>query len=285
MNYTIKITDGLAGGPFNIYYNVVDPSYILASSVSREDLLNGYDVLNVDNSAVSILVTNLDLDCLNTGSYMLPGPTPTPTVTATPTATSTSTPTPTPTKTPEITSTATSTPTLSLTPTRTATPTPTVEVIPISVYFDSSYYGQDASCTGQGIVYSRLTAPAGTVVELQLMASHFITKITTYPSACISAILYDTSLPAANPVPISTYTGLGASTDVVPMLLSDASVVDITIPAAGYKDVLVHYSTNNLASNYTNGEARLTITAVNGNPVLEGDYLVATYSCTNIASC
>jgi hypothetical protein len=285
MNYTIKITDGLAGGPFDIYYNVVDPSNLLASGVSRQDLLNGYDVLGVDNSAVSILVTNMDLDCLNTGSYLLPGPTPTPTVTATPTATKTSTPTPTPTQTPEITSTATSTPTLSLSPTSTATPTPSVEVIPISVYFDSFYYGQDSSCTGQGVVYSRLTAPVGTVVELQLIASHFVTGIDVYPSACISAILYETTLPAATPIPGIVLTGLGAATSTAPALISDASTVSITIPASGYKDVLLHYSTKNLLSNYSDGEARLTITAVNGDPVVEGDYIVATYSCTNLESC
>lgn len=285
MNYTVKITSGLAEGPFSIYYNVVSPSTILASGLSRQDLLDGFDVYEVDSSATKILVVNLDPDCLNTGSFDLPSPTPTPTVTATPTATPTQTLTATPTTTPNVTSTATPTPTQTLTRTLTATPTPTTTVSIPAVYFDTSYSGQDSSCDGQGTAYSRLIAPAGTVIELELLVYHYVTGIDSYGTACIAGNAYETTLPSTNPVPGTAIVGGGASTSISPALISDSATVSITMPASGYKDILLYYVTNNLSTNFSDGMARLKVFSVNGNNVLDGATISATYSCTNYDNC
>jgi hypothetical protein len=135
MNYKVTIS-GDASGPFDIYYDEVSISSLLASSVSRNDMLNGYYISGVPITAMTIIVVNTDTYCENSEFVYIatptPTPTPTPTVTPTPTPTvadctlsggTVSIPTPTPTPTPTVTPTATPTPTGGV-PTATPTPTP-----------------------------------------------------------------------------------------------------------------------------------------------------------------
>jgi hypothetical protein len=288
MNYTVRITKGLAEGPFNIYYDAVDPSKILASNVTRQELLDGYDLLSLSSTVSSIYITNLDPDCLNTGSYVFPTAEPTPTPTATSTLTATPTLTlsqgsiATATPTPTITATATPTPT----PTRTLTPTPTPTTPEVVVYLDTTYSGQDASCTGYGKAYSRLVGPSGTVVTLRLTVSHYVNGIASgQPKACIYGEASQTTLPSASPSPGTSIVGVGASTTTSPNSISDSLTANITIPVSGYYDLFLLYRTDNLASNFSAGSAVLQVVAVNGNTVTGGASITATYACSNSGAC
>ncbi len=286
MNYTITIDSGFAEGPFNIYYNEVSLSNLLASNVSRDELISGYDIFDITASISSILVTNEDPDCYNTGSYVFPTPTPTATPTSTPTASPTLTLTSTPTATTTLTPTATLTRTPTATPTLTPTLTPTVTQPQPVVYFDSAYTGLDSSCTsGRGSAYSRLVAPVGTTVTFTLTLSHYITAIVTgQTTACIAGEAYTTTLPSSNPLQINPIVVYNMSTGTAPFYLNGTNTGTVVIPSDGYIDVLLTYETSNLAYNYSSGFAKLQITSINGNSV-SGDSLTATYSCTNIGAC
>lgn len=125
---TLQATSvGANSGPFNVYYNVIDPSYSIASNVSAGALQTGI-TFPVPVNASTIIVVNLSPYC-NGESQTLPilayTATPTPTLTATPTLTPTRTPTSTPTPTLTSTPTVGLTPTPTQTPTQTTTPTPT----------------------------------------------------------------------------------------------------------------------------------------------------------------
>jgi hypothetical protein len=286
VNYTIRLTSGLAEGPFNLYYDVVDVANLLASGVTRDELLNGYDLLGVSDGAVSILLVNTDPDCANTGSYVIPGPTPTATVTPTNTPTPTNTATPTYTYTATTTPTVTATGTLMPTPTPTNTNTPTGTTPPVVIYFDSAYGGSDSTCNdGSGVAYSRLTGPSGSVIEYTLRLSHYITSIVIgQASACISGEVYSTSLPSSNPSASIALISASAVTATAPITMTAASSASLTIPAIGYVDLLVLYRTQNLGSNFSAGSGTLQITKVNGN-IVSGDTITATYSCTNVGAC
>ena len=286
MNYTIKITGGSAEGPFNVYYDAVNPSYLLAASASRQDLLNGLDVYSVPSGASSILVVNLDPDCLTTGSYVFPPPTPTPTATVTPTLTATSTPTRTITPTLTVTPTLTATPALTATPTLTTTYTLTPSSPQVIVYFDSSYSGFDSECeNGFGRAYSRLTGPSGTTVQLTMNLTHYVTSIDpSYFKVCISGETYETTLPSVNPTLGTQLLSPAASTYIAPYLLSTSTNTTVTIPVSGYIDLVMLYRTINLGGGFSDGQATLTVTAINGTAV-SGDSISATYSCTILADC
>lgn len=287
MNYRVRITEGLAEGPFNIYYDAVDVSKILASNITRQQLLDGYDLLSV-GSITSILITNTDPDCLNTGSYVIPTPEPSPTPTATPTLTSTATATPTLTLTRSVGSipTSTPTPTRTVTPTATPTLTPTTTTPAPQVRFDPVYSGADSSCSGFGKAYSRLTAPSGSAITLRLSVSHYVNGIISgQTKACIYGEAFKTTLPAASPPQDLSLVGVGASTTTVPASLSDSLTANITIPASGYYDLLVIYRTQNLSSNFSAGSATLQVISVNGNTVTGGASITATYGCSNSGAC
>lgn len=287
MNYRVRITEGLAEGPFNIYYDAVDITKILASNVTRQQLLDGYDLISI-GSISGILITNTDPDCSNTGSYFFPTPEPTPTLTATRTVT------PTPTNTPTITltrsagsvPTPTPTPTVTGTPTNTPTLTPTTSTPEVSVYLDSAYSGTDASCTGYGKAYSRLVGPSGTTVSLRLSVSHYVNGVIPgQTKVCIYGEAFKTTLPAANPPQDLSLVGIGAFTTTFPTSLSDSLTTSITIPASGYYDLLVIYRTQNLSSNFSAGSATLQVISVNGNTVTGGASITATYGCSNSGAC
>lgn len=237
---------GSSAGPFNISDNVLG---VVAMNVSRSQLLAGYSV-NVDTTATVVTVTSIGA-CTTSLTLNLATPTPTPTPTATPTPT--------------------------------VTPTPTQNPI----YFDSNFTNTANVCGGNpsntgGKIWSRLVAPAGTTVEITVKAEQFITSVNSV-SASISGILYNTTLPSANPPKGTIVTSSYASilyTDV-PNYISDTEVATVTIPAEGYQDYLLIYNTNNIASNFTNGEVRATITKVNGVSVDNGGSLATSYNCSN----
>jgi hypothetical protein len=71
----------------------------------------------------------------------------------------------------------------------------------------------------------------------------------------------------------------------VPNYISDTQTTIISIPAVGYKDLVIVYRTKNLLSNYSSGYLQATITAVNSNPVVSGDFITATYGFSDTGTC
>lgn len=240
-------TIGASAGPFNISDNVLG---IIAMNVTSAQLQAGY-VVNTDVNSSTITVTSIGT-CTNSLAITLPTPTPTPT------------PTPGPTNTP------------------TPTPTPT----PVPVFFDTSY-NSTSNINGEGgKAWTRLMGPSGSSVEITLFAEHYISSIQGV-SACISGSLNETTLPSINPAvgtEISSVSGtvLAAS---VPNYLTDTQTTIITIPSTGYKDLVIVYRTKNLLSNYSSGYLQATITAVNSSPVVNGDFIVATYGFSDTGTC
>lgn len=237
---------GASAGPFNISDNVLG---VVAMDVTRAQLLAGYSV-NVDTTATVVTVTSVGT-CTTSLTLYLSTPTPTPTPTATPTPT--------------------------------VTPTPTQNPI----YFDSNFTNTALVCGGNptntgGKIWSRLVAPAGTTVEFTVTAEQFITSVNSV-SASISGIMYNTTLPSANPAKGSIVTSSYASIPYteVPGYISDTQVSTVTISSLGYQDYLLIYNTNNISSNYTNGEFRATITKVNGVSVDNAGSLSTFYNCSN----
>ena len=117
----------------SIYHTSVNVNNLIASGVTRSELISGY-VFNDDETHTTYYIVAEGGTCSTQTSVEIGGVTPTPTSTSTPTVTptNTSTPsnTPTNTVTPTVTPTNTSTPTI--TPTNTSTPsnTPTNTVTP-----------------------------------------------------------------------------------------------------------------------------------------------------------
>ena len=108
MDITVTLTTGTTLGPFNVYYDSVDGGHLLASGVSRADLLSGYTITGINDSAINLIVVDQDPGCGNQVSYTFP------TTTTTSTTTSTTTPVPT-TTTSTTTTTTTTTTALSMT--------------------------------------------------------------------------------------------------------------------------------------------------------------------------
>jgi len=241
-------TIGTTTGPFTISDDVIGT---IATGVTRAQLLSGYSV-NTDVNSTKITVASQGV-CTNSIDIFLPTPTPTPTPTVGPTATPTLTPT--------------------------ATPVP--------VGFDSNYGGYSNVCGQGGRVWTRLVGPAGTVVQLTLNAFQYISSTTSGTSVCLYGGLYNTNLPASIPTigtliaDVSATIGVGS----LPYYLTDSDTTNITIPASGYKDLLLKYNTKNIGSNFSNGRFSATITAINGTPVAGGDLIYTWYVCSDSQVC
>lgn len=238
---------GASAGPFNISDDVLG---VVAMSVSRAQLLAGYSV-NVDTNASVITVTSVGT-CTTSLNIYLATPTPTPTPT--------------------------------ITPTPTVTPTPTQAPI----YFDSNFTSTSNLCGRGGRIWSRLIAPSGSTVELTLTSDQYVTSINSV-SASMAGTLYLTTLPSANPSPGTVVTSSYDSVlyNDVPTVLTDTEVTTRTIPAAGYIDLMLIHVTNNVASNFSNGQSTVTITKVNGVSVNNAGSLTTGYLCSDrvIPSC
>lgn len=248
-------TIGATAGPFNISDNVLG---VIAMNVTRSELLAGY-VVSSDVNATSITVTSIGV-CTNSTTIYLSTPTPFPTFTPTPTGGPTATPTPTPTATP----------------------------VALVAQFDSNYTGYSNICGSGGKVWSRLIAPAGSTVILNLNAYHYINNIAVgAASACISGVVYETSLPAIAPangssVISATATVLAAN---IPNYLSTFQVATITMPGTGYQDLILVYTTKNLTTNFTSGQARLSIYSVNGTIMSPAPGISTGYICSDSGFC
>jgi hypothetical protein len=240
-------TIGASAGPFNISDNVLG---VIAMNVTSAQLQAGFPV-NTDVNSTTITVISVGT-CTNSLAIVLPTPTPTPS------------PTPGPTNTP------------------TPTPTPT----PVPVFFDTSY-SSTSNINGEGgKAWTRLTGPSGSLVEITLFAEHYISSIQG-ASACISGSINETVLPSINP---AVGTQIASVSDIVlaidvPNYISDTQTTIISIPAVGYKDLVIVYRTKNLLSNYSSGYLQATITAVNSNPVVSGDFITATYAFSDTGTC
>lgn len=240
---------GATTGPL---YNISDDVLgLLVSGVTRAQLISGYTV-NSDSNSTKIVVSSTGV-CTTSLDIFLPTPTPTPT------------PLPGPTFTP------------------TPTPTPT----PVPVEFDPSYTGYSNICGQGGKAWARLVGPVGTTVELTLNGFQFVTSTNSGTSVCIYGGLYQTTLPAVSPATgpliadISATIGVGS----LPYYLSNTDTATITIPGEGYRDILLVYTTKNIASNYSNGRFSATITAINGNAVAGGDLIYTWYICSDSGVC
>lgn len=245
---TITVTTiGASAGPFNISDNVLG---VIAMNVTSAQLQAGF-VVNTDVNSSTITVTSIGT-CTNSLAITMPTPTPTPT------------PTPGPTNTP------------------TPTPTPT----PVPVFFDTEYSSTSNVCGEGGKAWTRLVAPSGSLVEITLYAQHYVSSIQGV-SACISGSLNATTLPSINPAVGAEIAGVTATVLAasVPNYLSATQATIITMPAAGYKDLVIVYRTKNLLTNFSSGYLQATITAVNSNPVTNGDFITATYGCSDTGTC
>lgn len=100
MPYVKQIRATLAGvdsGPYTIYHTAIDPGNIIATGVTRSQLLSGF-VVTIPDGATLVVVQSTG-SCTNSASIAVspisPTPTPTPTSTPSPTPVPTSTPPPT----------------------------------------------------------------------------------------------------------------------------------------------------------------------------------------------
>lgn len=242
-------TIGVSTGPFNISDNVLG---VIAMGVTRAQLLAGYAV-DSDVNATTITINSTGV-CTNSIAISLPTPTPTPTPTPGPSATPTPTPTPTP--------------------------------IAQSVFFDTNYSAASDICGQGGREWTRLTGPSGSTVQITLEVYHPVVSLTD-STGCINGSLYETTLPSTNPTPGTIITAASASISSasVPSVLSDSKVVNIVIPASGYKDIMLVYRTTNLGSNYTSGYSIAYVSGFNGSPVTGGPSISATYGCSDSGLC
>lgn len=166
MNTYQVFISGDAAGPFDIYYDSISVGTQLDTGVTRSNLLTGYTVSGIPDSAYSIIVLNTDPGCNNPVTYYIKPPTPVPTITPTITPTPTIVvdctmsggsiieATPTPTQTPTITPTPTATPTPTPTPTTTATLTPTPTSTSYDHYIADEYYCPGCTIKTSGVVVS-----------------------------------------------------------------------------------------------------------------------------------
>jgi len=239
---------GTDAGPFTISDDVLG---VIAGGVTRAQLLAGHDV-NTDVNSTLINVQSTGL-CTNSLSIILATPTPTPTPTAGPTF----------------------------------TPTPTPTTTPVPVEFDPSYTGYSNICGDGGKAWARLTGPVGAVVELSLNGFQFVTSTTSGTSVCLFGGLYETTLPAVAPATGTLIADVSATIGVgsLPYYLTNSDTANITIPASGYKDVLLVYTTKNVGSNFSNGRFSATITGVNGNPISGGGLIYTWYMCSDTGVC
>lgn len=242
----IKLTTiGNSAGPFIISDNVQG---VLAMGITRAQLLAGYTV-NVDTAATTVTATSTGT-CTNSIDFTLPVPTPS------------------------------STPSVTPTPTPSATPNVSFQAL-----FDPNYTSNANVCGDGGRVWSRLTGPSGSTVQLTLSVIQGITNVSG-SVACIEGVLYETTLPSSYPTPGTMISGVSGSigSAFVPYFVSDTDTVNVTIPASGYKDVMLVYKTNHLTSNFTNGNFTVQITQYNGTSV-SGDLLSTNYLCSDSGPC
>lgn len=184
-----------------------------------------------------------------------------------------------------ILSTPTPTPTPTAGPTFTPTPTPTPTPVPVE--FDPNYSGYSNVCGQGGKAWTRLVGPVGAVIELTLNGFQFITSTTSGTSVCLYGGLYETTLPAVAPATGTLIADVSATIGVgsLPYYLTNSDTTNITIPAAGYKDLLLIYTTKNVGSNFSNGRFSATITGVGGNPITGGDLIYTWYICSDTGVC
>lgn len=246
---TVSISSiGTDAGPFNISDNVLG---IIATGVTRAQLLAGYNV-NTDVNSTVITVTSTGL-CTTSLDIFLATPTPSPTPTTGPTA----------------------------------TPSPTPTLVVPSVAFDPNYGGYSNVCGQGGKVWTRLTGPAGAIVEITLTGFQYITSTTSGTSVCLYGGLYETVLPATAPSTGALIADVSATIGVasLPYYLSNSDTTSIAIPPVGYKDLLLVYTTKNVGSNFSNGRFSATITGVNGSPITGGDLVYTWYICSDSGVC
>lgn len=275
MNYKIQTTSGTAEGPFDIYMNSTIIGNLLTSSIDKGQMLGGIEVnLDVTQSAnlVSFIVKNMDPDCMNTVTYQIP--------TTTTTTTSTTTTSTTAAPATSTTSTTTSTTTVPITTTSTTTSTTTAGIP--SVYFDSNYSGVQSTCTlTGGKAWSRLRGPSGAVIQLTLSVNHFVSALLPGATdATIFGYVNDTTLPFVTPAYTTLLSTTNKVTTSVPSVIGNTTTLDIILSEDGYYDVMLRYITENLANNFNSGQATLTITAVDSVPMANGNYITATYPCS-----
>ena len=246
---TVTISSiGTDAGPFSISDNVLG---VIASGVTRAELLAGYVVsTDVNSTVINVQSTGV---CTTSINIPLPTPTPTPTPTAGPTA----------------------------------TPTPTPTATPYPVQFDPGYTGYSNVCGQGGKAWTRLIAPPGSVIQLSLNGFQFVTSTTSGTSVCLYGGLYETILPAVAPATGTLIADVSATIGVgsLPYYLTNSDTTNIVIPASGYKDILLVYTTKNVGSNFSNGRFSATITAVDGNPITGGSIIYTWYMCSDSGVC
>jgi hypothetical protein len=98
--FNVRITSGTSPGPYNVYYDSIDPNNIAlltgtetpATGLTLSELVIGVGVIIPENST-SVILYNIECDNNITHTILTPTPTSTPLVGITPTPTPSSTPT------------------------------------------------------------------------------------------------------------------------------------------------------------------------------------------------
>ena len=227
---------GTNSGPFNVYYNFIDPSNLITSNISSATLATGF-VINIPTQAYSVIIVDQGLYCGNQSQTIAVNPltpTPTPTTTSTPTptltATTTLTSTPTPTPTPTITGTPTPTPTptigatptptptvtstVTATPTTTSTPTPTTAPVTYTVTVhakqNSAVGGRYLWYSTDGVNYTKLNNTAITTSDQTLSPTITVNSGTTLTLAIGDSVDVNDGTTAAS-VGVGGYAALPSS--------------------------------------------------------------------------
>lgn len=246
---TIQISSiGTSAGPFTLSDDVIG---VIDTNVPSSLLLAGY-VAYPDVNA-TIITAQSTGTCNTTASFALPAVTPSPTPSVTPTP----------------------------------TPSPSVPTsVPSQAFFDPNYTST-SNIQGQGgRVWSRLTAPSGSSVELTISGEQAIFSVSG-PVGCFSGILSDTTLPSGYPSTGSFIAGVSGSvgTASTPVYISDVTIYSFTMSAAGYRDMILVHRTNNLLSNFNNGVSKVQVTKFNGGNVVNGSYILTSYGYSDTGSC
>lgn len=158
-------TVGTSISVLSIYHTSVSGGNLIASGVTRNELLSGYTFVDDDSHSVYIVVSDSPCSSEDTVNFTGATPTPTATVTVTPTLTPTQTITGvTTTPTATVTATPTGTPQSTVTPTNTASVTPSVSVSNTPGVSGTATPTPTSTPTGTPVATSTST-PTGTPVS------------------------------------------------------------------------------------------------------------------------
>jgi len=224
---------GANSGPFNVYYNYIDPSYLISSSLSSATLLTGL-AINIPTQSSAVILVDQSPYC-NFASQTFtvtpltpsptPSPTPAPTTAPTPNPTTAPTPNPTPAPspatpaptptpttapTPNPTPAPTTAPTPNPTPNPTPSPTPVTYTVTVHAKQNSAVGGRYLWYSTDGVNYTKLNITAITTSDQTLSPTITVNSGTTLTLAIGDSVDVNDGTTAAS-VGVGGYAALPSS--------------------------------------------------------------------------